>query len=203
MIFYGTNASRLKDGRLNNVTCPDCNQQTSMNFSVFGKYFYIYWIPIFPIGKTNVLECNYCKRTYKLKELPEQIKQKFDLEKHRGIPIKHFTGLGMITALIVWLSYANIKDKENEAIYIENPQVGDIYHAEGSTSNYYTSGRVIAIEKDSIFIIFNELETNKKSDVSTIDKDSNYKTENTYGFTIEDIQQLYKDEVIYKIERDK
>lgn len=37
MVFYGTNASRLKDIRLNNVTCPNCNEQTSMTYSFFFK----------------------------------------------------------------------------------------------------------------------------------------------------------------------
>ncbi len=125
MIFYGTSASRLKDGRLSNVTCPNCDTPTSMNYSVFGKYFYIYWIPFFPIGKTNVLECNHCKRTYKLSELPEQIKHKFELEKHKGVPIKHFAGIGIIALLIAWFSYSNVKDNELEAEYIKDPQIGD------------------------------------------------------------------------------
>ena len=175
-----------------------------MNYSVFGKYAYIYWIPIFPMGKTNVLECNHCKKTYKLKELPQQIQQKFEVERHRGIPIKHFAGLAIIVGLISWIFYSNAKDKENEAIYIESPKVGDVYHTEGTNTSYYTSARVSAIENDSIYVIFNNLETNKRSDVSNIDKDSNYNSEeNTYGYTIEDIQQLYKDDVIYKIERDE
>lgn len=38
MIFYGTNSSRLKDGQLPNVTCPNCKNQTSMTYTVFGKY---------------------------------------------------------------------------------------------------------------------------------------------------------------------
>ncbi len=85
MIFYGINSSKLKDGQLNNVTCSNCETQTAMTYGVFGKYFYLYWIPVFPLGKTNILECNSCKKTYKLKELPEQIKHKFKTEKHTGV----------------------------------------------------------------------------------------------------------------------
>ncbi len=204
MIFYGTNASRLKEGVLNNVTCPACGEITSMNYTVFGRYAYLYWIPVFPLGKTTVLECNSCKTTFKLEELPQQIQQNFEIERHCGIPLKHFAGLFIILAFVSWALYANAKDKENEAIYLDAPKVGDIYHMEGSSSSYYTSAKVIAIENDSVFIVANDFETNKRSGVSDINKDSNYnQDENTYGSTIADIKQLYTDEVIYKIERDE
>ena len=202
MIFYGSSSSRLKDGRLSNVTCPNCNEQTSMNYSVFGKYAYIYWIPIFPLGKTNVLECNTCKRTYKLKELPEQIKHKFELEKHKGIPLKHFTGLAIIGALIAWFSYSSAKDKALEAEYIKAPQIGDIYRASGSQKHWYTTAKVFNLTTDSIYLVFNDYEVDQKSGISDINKKANYNSENAEGFTLEQLQLLYADEVIYQIDRD-
>lgn len=202
MIFYGTNASRLKDGRLSNVTCPNCDTQTSMNYSVFGKYFYIYWIPIFPIGKTNVLECNNCHRTYKLKELPEQIKQKFELEKHKGVPIKHFAGLGIIAALVAALFYSNAVDKENEALYIENPIAGDVYSTESEDAGFYTTAKVHKVTEDSIFLVFNSYEIDGKFSTDDIDKTENYDIDSMEGYTIDEIQMLYEDEIIYQIDRD-
>jgi len=202
MIFYGTNASRLKDGRLSNVICPNCNEQTSMTYSVFGKYAYIYWIPIFPLGKTNVLECNNCKRTYKLKELPQQIQQKFELEKHTGVPIKHFAGIGIIALIIAGISYSSFKHKEDEAKYIVDPMIGDVYSTETTSSGYFTTAKVAKVTNDSVFVIFNDYEIDKKHSTSQIDKAENYKTENMEGYTLNELQQLYKDEVIYNIERD-
>ncbi len=203
MIFYGTNASRLKDGKLKNVTCPACGTTTSFTYSVFGKYFYIYWIPIIPLGKTTVLECDHCKKTFKLKELPKRIQDKFELEeKHRGIPFQHFAGLGIIFALIVWISYSSMKDKENEATYIAKPQVGDIYRTEGSSSNYYTTAKVVSVVGDSIYVVFNDYETNKRTGISDIDISKNYNSENKEGYTLQEVQGLYKDEVIYQIDRD-
>ena len=202
MIFYGSNSSRLKDGRLNNVTCPNCNEQTSMNYSVFGKYAYIYWIPIFPLGKVNVLECNNCKRTFKLKELPEQIKHKFELEKHKGIPLKHFSGLAIIGALLLWLFYANARDKALEADYIKAPKVGDIYSTKSSSFNRFTTMKVSEITADSIYMILNDYETDKKSGISEIDIDSNYNPEYIEALTRSEVEQLYTDKFIFEIHRD-
>lgn len=202
MIFYGTNSSRLKDGRLSNVTCPNCNDQTSMNYSVFGKYAYIYWIPIFPLGKTNILECNNCKKTFKLKELPQQIQQKFELEKHKGVPIKHFAGLFIIALIVAFIIYSGAKNKENEAKYIDAPKVGDVYKTTGSESGFYTTAKVTKVTTDSVFVIFNDYEVDKKSGTNKLDKAKNYNPENVEGYTIEEVQNLYHEEVIYGIDRD-
>lgn len=200
MIFYGTNSSRLKDGQLNNVTCPNCENQTSMTYGVFGKYFYLYWIPIFPIGKTNVLECNSCKKTFKLKELPNQIKQKFELEKHSGIPILHFSGLAIIACIVAYFSYSSSKHKELEAEYIKEPAIGDVYSVESESAGHYTAMRVASITQDSIYVLFNDYEIDKKSSIDQIDKNENY-TDVKDGYTKEEIISLYADETIYAIKR--
>ena len=202
MIFYGTNSSRLKTGQLRHVTCPNCENQTSMNYNVFGKYAYLYWVPVFPLSKENMLECNSCKKTFKLKELPEQIQQKFDLEKHRGVPIFHFSGLIVIGLIITWFSYSNSNDKKLEALYIKSPQVGDIYSIESSTNNgYYTTMKIINVTKDSIDYIFNDYEIDKKYKINKI-KNNSYN-----AFIIESISKdylkiLYEEKTIYKIYRD-
>ena len=201
MIFYGTNSSRLKDGQLNNVTCPSCENQTSITYGIFGKYFYLYWIPIFPLGKTNILECNHCKKTYKLKELPEQIKRKFELEKHRGVPVLHFSGLAITACFVAYFSYSNSKEKENEAIYSTAPKVGDVYHVESNTANHYTSMKVTGVTNDSVQIVYNDYEIDKKSQVSDIDKSINY-TNQTDTYSIKEITTLFEDDTIYDIERD-
>ena len=200
MIFYGTNSSRLKNGQINNVTCPNCENQTSMNYSVFGKYFYIYWIPLFPIGKENVLECNSCKRTYKLKELPEQIIRKFELEKHSGIPFLHFSGLAIIACVIAYFSYSNSKDKELEANFIKAPAIGDVYSLNSESKGHYTTLRINTVTNDSIFVVFNDYEIDKKTDTNKIDKDENY-TDAELGYSKKEILSLYAAKTIYKIKR--
>lgn len=201
MIFYGTNSSRLKNGRLSNVNCPNCDTQTAMNYSVFGKYAYIYWIPIFPLGKENILECNHCKRTYKLSELPQQIKQKFELEKHTGIPFQHFAGLAIIGLIIAWFTYSNSKDKENTALYIQEPLANDVYIAKGETAGYYTTAKVTEVTTDSLYVIFNEYEYSKRN-TSKIEKDENYSIENIEGYTKDEIISLHVEGYIVEVKRD-
>ncbi|XMO87216.1 zinc-ribbon domain-containing protein [Algibacter sp. AS12] len=201
MIFYGTNSSRLKDGQLPNVTCPNCQTQTSMTYSVFGKYAYIYWIPIFPMGKVNVLECNSCKRTFKLKELPEQIQRKFETEKHTGIPILHFSGLAIILLIIAYFTYSTSKHKDDEANYVKDPSIGDVYSVLSETKGQYTTMKVTGVTNDSVYVIFNNYEIDKRSGINKIDKAENY-GDLIDGYTKEEIVSLYTEKTIYNIDRD-
>lgn len=200
MIFYGTNSSRLKDGQLHNVTCPNCENQTSMTYGVFGKYFYLYWIPVFPLGKTNILECNSCKKTFKLKELPEQIKHKFEAEKHTGVPIWHFSGLAIILCIAAYFSYSSSIHKEEEAIYVKEPAIGDVYSIETETAGHYTSMRVTGVSLDSVFVLYNNYEIDKRSGIDQIDVNENYTNAND-GYTKAEIINLYDEKIIYNIER--
>ncbi|WP_298121335.1 zinc-ribbon domain-containing protein [Flavobacterium sp.] len=103
MIFYGTKASNIKNGQIINVDCPHCQTNTSMIYSVFGRYAHVYWIPFFPIGRVTVTECNSCKKTFEFSELPQPIQEKLLREKEKGgakTPIWMFSGLGIIAVLV-------------------------------------------------------------------------------------------------------
>lgn len=200
MIFYGTNSSRLKDGQLQNVTCPNCDTQTSMTYAVFGKYAYIYWIPLFPMGKVNVLECNQCKKTYKLSELPEQIKKKFELEKHTGIPFLHFSGLAIIALAIGYFSYSSSRNKALDAEYIAEPAIGDVYSTNSDSPGQYTTMKVTTVTKDSIYVVLNDYEIDKKSAIDEIDINANYTTY-TAGYTKSQISAMFKNKSIFEVDR--
>lgn len=200
MIFYGRNSSRLKDGQIHNVTCPNCQNSTTMSYSIFGKYAHLYWIPTFPMGKENILECNHCKQTYKLKELPDQVKQKFELEKHNGYPFWYFSGLIAIACLIALISYWSKQDDENNKVYIESPQYGDVYSIKSDKDGYYTSLKITQVKNDSVFVIFNDYEIDRRSKIYKIDKDKNYTME-PEGFTKSELKNLFEEGIIYDIDR--
>ncbi len=55
MILWGIEKNKLDEGELRHVTCPKCQSKTSMSYEVFGKYLYLFWVPMFPIGKKKIL----------------------------------------------------------------------------------------------------------------------------------------------------
>ena len=201
MIFYGTRASNLKNGQITNVDCPNCQTNTSMIYSVFGKYAHIYWIPFFPISKLTVTECTSCKKTYDYKELPQPIQTKIDREKEKDVaktPIWMFSGLILIGVLVAFGAYSSGETEKKEAEYLKAPKIGDIYRFE-STAGYYSTMKVESVLKDSLHVYVNEMEVSKQSGISDIDKPENYKE--LYGYSIEEIREMYKDKKIYEIDR--
>lgn len=202
MVFYGTKASDLKNGQLINVDCPTCETNSSFNYSVFGKYAHIYWIPIFPFKKITITECNSCKKTFELKELPESIQTKLQREKEKNpvkFPIWMFSGLFVIAALVGFGVYKSNETEKNEAQYIKSPKVGDVYSIKISDA-HFTSARVDKVTKDSVYLTDNDYETDKSTGIDDIDVAKNYTTEKE-TLSYKDIQDAYKKEKIFAITR--
>jgi hypothetical protein len=201
MIFYGTKASTIKNGQIINVDCPNCETNSSMIYSVFGKYAHIYWIPLFPIKKITVTECNNCKKTFEYKELPQAIQTKLDREKEKDgakTPIWMFSGLFIIATLVAFGIYSSGETEKKEAEYLKAPKVGDIYRFE-SNPGFYSTMKVESILKDSLHVFINKVETNKTSGIDDIDKPENYSE--IYGYSKAEIIKMYKDKEIYEINR--
>lgn len=201
MIFYGRKASRLKDGKLNNVTCSNCQEMTTMTYSIFGKYAHIYWIPTFPMGKEHIVECDSCKQTFKVKELNQQVQDKYKLETQDvKTPIWNFAGLAILTCLVACVFYFIKQDEANSELYIETPQFGDVYKIEGSRSDYISTMKIVEVSTDSIFVVYNDYESDGYS-ISDLDKPENYDATAVYGFSNEQIKNMYAEKAIKEVKR--
>lgn len=202
MIFYGIKASNLKNGQIINVDCPHCTTNTSMIYSVFGKYAHVYWIPFFPISKITVAECNSCKKTFEYKDLPENIKSKFLREKEKSpvkYPIWMFSGSFIILFLIGYGFYDSYKTDINNADYIKNPKVGDVYYLKIS-EKHYTTSRVDKVTRTDVYLTNNDYEIDLESDISSIDKSENYTTSKDTVSVLQ-IQDVFKKETIIEVKR--
>lgn len=202
MVFFGSRASTIKSGRISNVTCPSCNTQTHMSYSVFGKYAHVYWIPLFPIGKKVIVECNHCKKTDNIKDFTEQIKSKYDLEKSgNSYPIWYFSGLALIAGLIAFGAYTSKQHDKDVAEYITSPQIGDVYTLESNNrKGYHYAIRINTVTNDSVTALVSNMEYDTKK-LKELNKDSNFSDVN-YTFSKEELLKLYEEEIIEDINRD-
>jgi len=202
MIFYGSKASKIKEGKINNVKCPNCDNLTSMDYTIFGQYAHLYWIPFFPIGRKNFTECYSCKMTFKVGELPEAIKSKFKQER-QGVrtPIWFYSGFGVLAIAICLIIFTIKENDKNNLEYINSPQIDDVYSMKGSQYGFYTSMKITNVTEDSIFVIMNDYETDKRTGISKINKKTNY-TNQSYSLSKEDVISLFNDETIFDIDRE-
>ena len=81
MIIYGSRAVHLASAQPTSITCPSCGTQGSLVISTFRRHAHIFWIPLFPIGKTGVSQCQHCKQVMKVKEMPNNIRKEYEYVK--------------------------------------------------------------------------------------------------------------------------
>ncbi len=202
MIFYGTNSSVIKNGQIRNIVCPHCQAETSMNYSVYGRYTHVYWIPFFPLGKSTITECNSCKRTFDFKDLPVNITSKYLKENQQNpakTPLKHFSllilgGIGVIAAV-----FLGMKSDDDTKLFAKNPKAGDMWHYKTSTG-WFSLAKVDKVTSDSIYVTFNDQEIEKKNETKVIDKPENYTTDK-YTYTKKDLLIMQAQDTIYEIDR--
>ncbi len=199
MIIYGSKAVHLKSAK-STRTCPNCNNQGTLTFDVFGKHAHIFWIPLFPLGKKGYSECSHCKQVLEIKEMPEPIKQECrNFKSETKSPIWQFAGLGIFLAVMAIGAYASENDKKLEKEYIVSPQKGDVYEYKVETGNYSTM-KVVKVSKDSVFVSPNEYEISRRSKIYKIDKPKNY-SQSSFGISRDKIKKMYDTGEIFDINR--
>lgn len=200
MIFYGTKGSHLHSERVSGVKCNHCGQQDSHTISIYGRYFYLYWIPIFPIGKKGISECNHCKATYERKDMSEQLKLAHDnVKRTTKSPVTHWVGSVIIGGLIAFGLYAANQHEKDVVNYINEPQVNDIVEYKSSDSAYSTL-KVTKVTQDSIFFVANSMEISRKSRLYKIDKEKNYNAER-YGISLSEYKSAFENNDFLDVDR--
>lgn len=198
MIIYGSQSKELAKETLIDK-CENCGTQNGIEMHVFQKYAHVFWIPLFPIGRTGVSQCNHCKQVLKLKEMPASLKISCNnLKAQTKTPIWTFSGLALVAVLI---SIGVISDKKKDAKnaqLILTPQSGDIFHIK-TKENQYTLYRIDQVQGDSVFVQVNNYETNKITGLAELNQ-KGY-SEEIFGLTKSDVKQMFDNGEIIDIDR--
>ena len=104
-LFFGSRSSIIKNIRLKQqIKCASCENETRFNVATKGYYFHFMFIPLFPLFKQNLLECNHCKKVYFFREVSESVKRVVKREQELDAPKRplwHGCGCLVIIAVIV------------------------------------------------------------------------------------------------------
>lgn len=127
MIFFGTGTREMDPVKLDNVNCPNCGQE-ELYLTVVHRYFHIYWIPAFPIGKRLEATCKSCHRLWQEpKMLGEMVERSTQVKKDLSTPRLLFAGVYIVCTIILIAMYTSWKDDRDTAEYIQDPHVSDYY----------------------------------------------------------------------------
>jgi hypothetical protein len=198
MIVYGSRSKELAKDILTDL-CPNCGKQNSIDMHVFQKYAHVFWIPIFPMGKTGVCQCDHCKQVLSLKEMPASLVISYNnLKEKAKTPIWMFSGLALLAILITIGIISGKKNDEKNAKLILSPKAGDIFEIKVS-DNQYTLYKVNEVLGDSVFVQINDYETNKVTGLNDLKKEAY--SEEVMGFSKAELKQMLEKGEIIDIER--
>ena len=200
MLVYGTNSSNMGATQVEEATCFGCNTKGSLVFTVSSKYVHIFWIPIFPYRKYGYSQCLHCHEIVDVKHMSLDHKKIYsNLYSDVRKPSWPSVGVGIILRVALGVIISNEEDNKNELSYIAHPLIGDIYEFEIEEGSYSTM-RVSIVDTDSVYVNFNEYETNMKTGIDEV-HDDGYYNEMLFGISRIDLQEMYDEEDIFNILR--
>ncbi|ASV31133.1 zinc-ribbon domain-containing protein [Maribacter cobaltidurans] len=78
ILFFGTRPGKSETKLLHGVSCPYCNQTGTLSASISSNYFHLFWIKLFKISSSKIVECSHCKRVYYPEEFSESMTAAID-----------------------------------------------------------------------------------------------------------------------------
>jgi len=167
MIIYGSK-QKLIGTEIQTEKCINCGRKNNVQLNIFQNYAHVFWIPFFPTGKTGISQCEHCKQVSKLKELSPSTKLAYDnLKGQSKTPVWMFSGIAVLGLFILFVVYqGKVNDRKNTALIL-SPKQGDIFEIK-TKDNQHTLYKVDNVQGDSVFVRFNQYETNKATGLTNL-----------------------------------
>jgi hypothetical protein len=104
LLFFGIGNTRVTTVPLPSLACVHCGTVDSLTSTVISRYFHLFWIPAFPIGKTSVTVCQHCKQTLTAREMPATYQAPVQaIQAQARTPLTNFALLMLIGVAIVFI----------------------------------------------------------------------------------------------------
>ena len=154
MIIYGSRSKQLAKEILIEK-CPHCGTQNSIDMHVFQKYAHVFWIPLFPLGKQGVSQCDHCKQVLKSSQMPSSLLTSYEnLKATTRTPFWMWIGLALLGFLFVSIAMDEKEKTDHSKTYIKDLKVNDILQSK--VEEGYTRYKVKGVKGDSVFIVQNK-----------------------------------------------
>lgn len=168
LIYYGTNTVYLRTVPLPGVACPACATVPSLSAKLFGRYVHIMWLPLFPRGKSAVVECAHCRRTWEDQALPREMRAAVAALQHQTrSPAWQWSGLALLAVGLAVggaragaAAVADARDARANATYLAAPRIGDVYTVRVRNSeDSYSLLKVVGTRSNGVEVVANLIVT--------------------------------------------
>lgn len=202
-LLHGKRSLIIKKYSDHTHACPHC-RGLNLEVKVEKFYYHLFYIPFFPTHeKFAHIRCGNCGQPYKDPALEEDSYEELEdeYEKKTRNPVYLYSGLLLISSLIIFIVVAKLRVQQREAAYITQPLTGDTYLIREKRDNkkifYFL--RVSRISGDSVFTQHGHKEYTRFT--RTISKEDYFLREDR-GFHKEDLVKMLKDDIIKAVKRD-
>jgi len=202
MIVYGRRATLVKTEHLFEP-CPNCRTTNSIQLSVLQRYAHVFWIPIFPIGKTGVSVCSNCRQVLKRDQMPATLRMSYDnLKTQAKIPIWHFAGTFLIVLGVIAVVISEKKTAQKVGKLILSPKQNDVFQIK-LKDDAYTLYKVKEVKGDTVYFFANKYETSQETGLDDLANkgDTSFDHSTTYGFSKQMLVDMNKKDEIIDIDR--
>lgn len=202
MIIFGTRASSYKSYSDTAYDCDHCGSKASVDLTFATRYFHIFWVPVFPIGKTGMSQCRHCKRALYRSQMPPQLQSGYnDARRRVKTPAKYFAGLILAGLFFTFACYAAFTSRRNSQAWIQTPKVGDVY--EVNDAEGYTLYKVTRVTSDSLTLIPHEYIVEKSSQLRKLKRSNPDDYDETAVFTLstQTLRAMYDTRNIRSVDR--
>ncbi len=194
MAFFHFGASHkvLKTVPFKGQNCPNCHG-TGVHIVVVASYFYLWFIPIFPLRKKILIKCTGCQYIAEPQEISDEFEEaSYQLKSKVRTPFYLYFG---ILVIILLTGFCTVQQHSVSDEYIEtikHPEVNDIYtlydeKAEGEGKYYLW--KVVRTNRDITYVLSNGFYYTSRP-IKLAEED---------GFYQEEIP-LHKNELLQKLE---
>ena len=201
MIIYGWGSTKVAEQRGLNTTCPNCKEKGNMAMAIFSKHTHIFWIPLFPYGKTGLCQCANCDFYMEGKDqMTEEVLREYQILKSDSRPpIWQFAGLAIVAILFGTIFISDQMDNQELQSSIETPMVGDVFRYE-TEDNGYSTFKIVQTEEDSVWLLYNNWITDQRTSVDELTTDTAF-TDLYYQMSRDELKAMHAKGSIYAVNR--
>ncbi len=183
--------------------CPDCGRSNAIDITIYQRYYRLFWIPFFPLGKTGETVCLNCDKEYKSKKLTGSLKLAYEnLKRQTPVPKYLYSGLILVLVLIPVMIYMSMNGRAEKHQLISTPQLNDVYKVQ-LPNRKYALYKVAEIKGDTVFVRKSNKEAAKLFGISALDNkgDSSF-FRGKIPFLKKDLQSMNEQGDIFSIDRE-
>lgn len=154
MIVFGYRMKVLEPVPLPEARCPHCGEENVAVYPAW-RYFFIYFIPIFPYKRVSVLGCLSCTQASDVESYPPEIGMEAEaITKEASPPKSLFAGLYVAAAVYFIVLVVGWTRNRDTDTYVTDLHVNDVVvmKLESESAYPYLPMHVVEIVGDSVHL---------------------------------------------------